>query len=200
MIRRCSLAALLAATVVAGAPAATSDEAHVADLVARSALWLGRSPGFAELRATAYAPRLLREVMRLTLLRGPGDVPLLGAVLDPVPISDGDTPRQLARRVLSRTEALPHHQYMEFLGLVARVAPASPDPSHHDRLVADLLADAAPTSPFLLDGAPVSRVASDAELKDMAYAILDSLWEAARTREEPGGLPLGIVADRLLEE
>lgn len=204
MTRLPTLALLLgfapAAGLVPGLPAATADEAYLADLVARSARWLGRARGFAELRDTALVPELLREVLRLTLVRHRGDGAVVARVLDAVPVSTHDTPRQLARKVLRRAGALPPHERIDFLGLVARVVPPVLEETRHDRTVDTLLTEGAPPSPFMPVGPAGARVATDAQLEDLAFDILDSLWKATLARAERRELPLEVVADRLLEE
>ena len=204
-----SRSSMLAATVLAvaglatgSAAAATTDAAQVADLVVRSARWLSRTPGFAELRDSAYAPRLLREVMRLALVRSRGEAEVVGRVLDAVPVAPEETALELANRLIRRAEALPHHQRVEFLGLVGRVASDEGRAHVRHRTVEAMFADGAPPSPFTPQGDTGSaRVATDRELEVLAQDILSSLQVATdRTRQEPGDLPLNVVADRLLDE
>lgn len=198
MSRRPTLAALLATTLVAGAPAGTPDEAHLADLVTGAARWLARAEGFAELRETAHAANLLREVVRLSLVRSRGDAELVERVLAPVHLATEATPADLGRQLAARADALSAVDRLEFYQLVARLAPGE-EATDRERRVSALLAEGAPPSPFTPIGPDGGRVATDAQLHALADSILETLWQATGTRREPDDLPLDEVADRLLE-
>jgi hypothetical protein len=200
MSRHPKLAALLATGLAAGLPATPSDEAHLADLVARSARWLSSAPGYVELKETGISSRLLREVIRLSLVRAASEADVVGRVLDPMALATAHTPRQLARLLLARVGALPRIDRIVFLGLVARVAPAEVDADWHDTPVEAMLQLETPKSPFLPQKSASGPVATDERLQSVARAVLESLHEALGTREEPGDLPLEMVADRLLDE